>query len=371
MRKSQNKKKKKVNLTSRKRFLKVIPILLFAAVGAYVLLKSYAQEYSTQDGFSIAYRHKNYVDNTVVPPGQMITFDWWTGYSYNPSNGIKHFVFIFSSDSNRAKLKQFTCAPSLQCSWVNWKNYESYFSDAVAPSSDYGYNYFRGDKIALCYDLPATYATAIDLIYVEYTSKTSEPLQAPPYWITSKTIAAPGTCSKNPTATGGTVTARFGGCADVANPYWGTAACDFGYDPSNDSGQGYGIKPGNGQTGLNTGIEGEGQGPGIGTGGGGGSSANKQSNRPNNVPTTSAQGDNNQPDLEPSPFFDGKQYEPGSDPDLLGVNTTFSIAGHNLKYGWAYVFGLLALVGGGGYCVWRKYPKFVRKKIKQLRSKLP
>lgn len=114
----------------------------------------------------------------------------------------------------------------------------------------------------------------------------------------------------------------------------------------------------------NNGDDGDGDGNGSGTGtggGGGGSSANKQGNNPNTIPSSSAQGDANQPDFEASPFFDGKQYEPGSDPDLLGVDTTFSIAGHNLKYGWAWVIGLVTLFGAGGYYFWKKKPELLNK----------
>jgi hypothetical protein len=87
-------------------------------------------------------------------------------------------------------------------------------------------------------------------------------------------------------------------------------------------------------------------------GGNGGSTANKQSNQPNTIPSSSSQGtDNPQSEINPSPFYDGKQYDPGSDPDILGVNTTFSVAGHRLKYGWAFVLSTLIL-GGVGYYIW-------------------
>lgn len=103
-----------------------------------------------------------------------------------------------------------------------------------------------------------------------------------------------------------------------------------------------------------TGPIGTGEGPGASGGSGGGSSANTQSQQPNSIPSSTAQGDSTQPDLEPSPFFDGKQYEPGSDPDILGVNTTFSVAGHNLKYGWLFVLGIILAGTASGYFFWRR-----------------
>jgi hypothetical protein len=116
-------------------------------------------------------------------------------------------------------------------------------------------------------------------------------------------------------------------------------------------------------------IPGDSNGPtlnsGPGGGGGGGSSANTQSNNPNTVPTSSPQGDSSQQsESNPSPFYDGKQYEPGSDSDILGANTTFSVAGYNLKYGWLYV-GVLLLITGGGYYVWR-HPDLIRKLKKYI-----
>lgn len=119
---------------------------------------------------------------------------------------------------------------------------------------------------------------------------------------------------------------------------------------------------GNGKTGNGTGGEnGEGSGPNPATGSGGssgGSIAKQQSSDPNKIPSTSKQGkNNNQSDVIPSPFYDGKQYEPGSLEDTFGV---VSIGDKAISKFWLYVFIALVLLisaSAGGYWWWRKHKK--------------
>jgi len=56
------------------------------------------------------------------------------------------------------------------------------------------------------------------------------------------------------------------------------------------------------------------------------------------------------PTVEPSPFYDGKQYALGSTPDNL-ANATI----HRINTGWWYIIAaVLAAGGAGGYFAWRK-----------------
>lgn len=213
----------------------------------------------------------------------------------------------------------------------------------------------HGERIVTCHTVPANYhVTGAPLINFRSQLVRDRTLTEKDAIDNIYYGSAPGSCQSNPSANGVEFTSSIDGCGDPltpggyeCGPSGGSAPIYIGFTSGNGGN-------GNGNGGNGTGTNGNGQGTGSGSGGGGGgSSANTQAEQPNTVPSSSSQGQSNQPELEPSPFFDGKQYEPGSDPDLLGVNTTFSIAGHSLKYGWAYVVGVVLLAGSAtGYFLW-------------------
>lgn len=107
---------------------------------------------------------------------------------------------------------------------------------------------------------------------------------------------------------------------------------------------------GNGSAGTGNGGAGQGAGTASGTSTGGGSSANTQTDRPQSVPSASAQGTTQQPMVHtPSPFYDGKAYAPGSNPLEATANTTSvqNTAGGRaalLIIGAAFVAGTLVLI---------------------------
>jgi len=112
-------------------------------------------------------------------------------------------------------------------------------------------------------------------------------------------------------------------------------------------GPGPGVGPGSGGAGTGT------NGQGSGVGGGGGSSATIEADKPNATPAATGQGDaTEQPEVEPSPFFDGRLFSIGSDSDgSIEKDKTVGIGGLRIGYGWLIVVGLL-LVGLAGYFFW-------------------
>jgi len=90
--------------------------------------------------------------------------------------------------------------------------------------------------------------------------------------------------------------------------------------------------------------------PNPGRGGGGGSSATTQSDSNSSLPESSDQGDNEQPKLEPSPFFDGKLFAAGSDASAID---TVTVGGLKLGYGWFYLGGAVLLLGVAGFLGWK------------------
>lgn len=122
-----------------------------------------------------------------------------------------------------------------------------------------------------------------------------------------------------------------------------------------------------GGTGIGNGGEGEGDNgsgngnTGVNGGGQGGSSATKQTDRSQVVPESSPQGDSQSSDNEPSPFFDGKLYKSGSDPDALGLKEAIRNPSRLFRSPWilVVVFGLGGIAAAGWYG-WQYYKKRYR-----------
>lgn len=116
-----------------------------------------------------------------------------------------------------------------------------------------------------------------------------------------------------------------------------------------------------GDSGNNNSGEGSGNGEGaVGSSGGGGGSgrmAKTESNEPDSLPKTSSQGYKKQPELQPSPFFDGKQYTPGSAPDNRSIGSILSSSDKTIAKGWPFAIGAVAVAGTGFAIYWRLYRK--------------
>lgn len=88
-----------------------------------------------------------------------------------------------------------------------------------------------------------------------------------------------------------------------------------------------------------------------GSGGGGGATAKKQNDTPNSIPSSAARGESDdQPELEPSPFYDGKQYDKGSDSDSFAG--TARSTGKKLLSNWYFVLGAAVIGGIAGWVLW-------------------
>ena len=129
-------------------------------------------------------------------------------------------------------------------------------------------------------------------------------------------------------------------------------SCDPpGNDDDNDdnSGGGSGNGNGNGSGGTGSGTNGNGS-------GGGGSSATKPEDKPKPVPKPSPQGTEkeNPPEPEPSPFFDGKQYGLGSDPDAQTPADLVTNPNKALNNVWFYIVGIVLIIIIASFVLYKK-----------------
>ena len=198
-------------------------------------------------------------------------------------------------------------------------------------------------------------------------------------WFHFRHLSAGGTCASNPSAAGYEEHGGSNGCGGRTG-----YACDDGNGAGAGAGTFTGMSGGSGGTGggsggTGTGTIGAGPGP-VGTnnnGGSNGAAATTAADNPNTIPSPTNQGDiAKQPEIKPSPFFDGKLFGIGSDSDPATQNDkTISIGGLRIGYGWLYLLGLLALVASvaaGYFLWWRRLPVKERARLRNrllLRSK--
>lgn len=165
-----------------------------------------------------------------------------------------------------------------------------------------------------------------------------------------------------------TYVADVGGTPQYPDVYFGVvpscgsalgASCPSPGDGGDDDGGDIGDGVRNGSTGDGNGTGGTGAGA-NGTGRGGGANggnglANEQADQPNPSPDSSSQGDQKQPEVKPSPFFDGKLFATGS--SVKGP-LTISSAGEYFSAYWPYVLGGVGATGGAAagiyYWYWRR-----------------
>jgi hypothetical protein len=341
----------------------VISILLVGIIGSYLLVFSKAAERSGGEAsifarFNITFPAQS---DPSMSTGQTATAIVQAMIRNDTSPQTPQQVVIdFRYNPAEARLLSVECITTLGC------------TRSASPGNGSATGYKTG--FVVCIDTPPDTSGANADMYAlrlqNLRDHTVNDYQAAGtlYWWSAQLGTAPGSCASNPTANGVLWTEGRGySCNSTrldanGNVEYTYPPCDSGSDIGNVGFTNFRAASQvsnneNSQFPLNTGQQ-----P-VNTNSkstNGGSTANKQSNQSNTIPSSSSQGtDNPQSEINPSPFYDGKQYDPGSDPDVLGIDTTFSVAGHNLKYGWVYVLAAFIL-GLVAFFVGKK-PKFLTK----------
>lgn len=324
---------------ARRRLMIIAFVFLVAGVGSYVVFKANAACYpgspgDIQIGDCPKTQYNYQAGQTVVLPVSAYVPDPRQGQY--PSQTL-HLTIEFSSNdgagiyTNRTSYQNYSCGSAGSC-------------QNMSPGS--------GADFKLCININQAHfgQSGVNLLSATYRSNFHGR-----WWVGADYSWKSGTCGNVSgfLSTGGSVGTTLGQCGTVSD------VCENAgpQGPTGPPGPPGGDNPGD-QPGSDTGNDDQGDNPGEQQGGSGGSSggssANRQSDRQNPIPVSSEQGSqDNQPDLEPTPFFDGKQYAPGSLQDTL-AKTTSGVKAKVVKY-WPVLIGILLLLGVLGWMAWKNY----------------
>ena len=346
MRRPQNKKSKLSRFLSNKL---AVTVVVFAVVGTSLLLVARAEKFpDVVNNPSYSNPPINIVNGNadIEVKGQLTNFSPSTTYQAN---------IVFFSDTARVEYASYTCNPILTCVDSDWDRYDNNTSNHMDA---------KVTDLRVCITIPPGFSidSSSTILTLHYRVKDTNR----PFWLELWHGVATGSCQSNPTASG--LDRGDGAYGTCFNMYTSEAGC-VGTGGSG-TGRQLGKNPYTSSGGTGTGTQGQGTGTGTSPstgsgGGGGGSSATTQSDNPNSLPSSSDQGtENKQPEVEPSPFFDGKLFAAGS--DVYDNANSVSIGGFRLGYGWFYLAGALVLLGVGGFFTWR-YRQQLQAILKSLR----
>lgn len=342
--------------------------------GAYLLLSAYASRTSAPDTY-VEYAsgsHPRIVEKSNV--GDIITPTIHDKNLDVPGESREKIALIISwyYVSSQVTPKPVKCHHNIQCRPITWRKFEG--------SMRWGAQGLFDRMFSICVDLP---------------QKLSRPITNPddtpglrimtPYFVVKKSTDAIPLEMQTNYYRGGTSCSVNGGRPtkppveeQTHSVMWagGFFQCynrEANLRPGNDAngipvycGLGGGKESGvvtvgvQGQGGKTPGGTDDGRGgpgdgkdinPNLSSGGGGGSSARRQADTPNPTPSSSQRGDAKQPDLEPSPFFDGQIFAAGSDADNL--TSTVAKTGETVVEHWPIALGVLVLGGSAGLGIWK------------------
>lgn len=290
-------------LATNTRLLGLTFALLVSAVGTYVVIRASAEEpiyYGYYDDVV------GVIDSWPSQAGALFNVTVNAHYQHKRVQPTQ-LLLLLTSHREQVEHLGFTCTANTPC----YKN--TTHNGSLPPSG--AINYVNE---IICFDMPFNTMVNQNLGIVHYKSKRALTLVGGPSIFAYWTGVAPGTCAQN---------------QDGSGVWWdsGTGSCGGSQPQDNnpcDTGSAIGTGPGSrggnssGQVGTGNGTSGTGTITSTGTSAtsspASGSTATNQSSQPNPLPNTGPQGEaDTQKTLDPSPFFDGKEYKPGSEGETV------------------------------------------------------
>lgn len=305
----------------------VIFAVAMSIFGTYIVLRSDALTVNNnQGGVMLTY------STDRGPSGNEIYYNGTANIQIMDStNSPVQLVYAFAYDAAKIEVQTVTCGSSGSC-------YKSTFDSL--PYTRHGRN------LTVCVNIAQTSYSYVGLFTIAFKRLTPQPYSDSLF--VSRTFLAPGSCTSNPSAQGAQQIGGSGGCDGDA--YGGPVWCDLSASPGSGPGfVGFGDGAGTGQTPL----------PGTrssqspsGTSRPSKARATSRSTQPNPLQTASSQGEQRQPStVEPSPFYDGKQYSLGSNEDKQSIKVA-SLLSKNATNIWLYIVLSVVIISIGGMAVW-------------------
>ncbi len=354
-----NRKNHKNRQLSNLKFFKyavaTIIVVAVSLVGSYAVLHSHAEEANIQH-FSMLYGGAigDAMNNNGHPRPIGSTWDIpIRGYG----SGLdvpSQIVLLVAVDGRRLEQPSYSCDGIFKCSLSAW---------TIPSDQAYEQEHLYHTGYEVCVSLPAGYNdnSFTHVLTMHFKAKTDMATESAPSWLQLwETNVVKGDCQTNPTSIGSRLNhGRIGTCgysySAVTCEDGGTGLSRSNVDGSNGDkdntkqGQADANNTTKGTTANNTKTKKAG-------GASGGAMATTQSDQANSIPSSGAQStEDRTTTINPSPFYDGKQYAAGSDAtEVLG---SINVVGKKVQVTWLIVAICAAALLTSGLYFWRKTHK--------------
>lgn len=150
---------------------------------------------------------------------------------------------------------------------------------------------------------------------------------------------------------------------ETGAPWKTKLECNYGPDPGGAAFVGFGERAAStGGAGAGTGSTGSGSGGSTGKSASSSGGSSTPANKPGSTPESSSQGtQTSQQKPESSPFYDGKQYASGSDPDNESSGPLAVLSSKKIVKWWPVLAVAVAVIAPAAYLYLRHHPKLLQK----------
>lgn len=334
----------------------LIVVISVSMVGTYYFLASDAL--SSEFGSPFMDASNITPGGPTYATGTKINVPYRAGLQNKSSQNLQVVLYI-GYNTNLVKLDSVACHSPYGCSKSTWNGDYSQIR-----AGDLHKNHIT---VCLNFPNPGGYYSTMNILSLQF-SAVKDFDSYTQSWVTLQEGYAYGSCLTNPSASGVSWQSGRGSCAYDRPTVYG---CDVnGSGPGGGEGEYIGFTPlGGSNDKTPTKNPGDSTNPNSTSGKGGsssksGASANKSGSSTATIPSSTTQGTTDQQaTITPSPFYDGKLYQAGSDEkNMLG---SVSVAGRSVNTAWIALIVSVLTTAALSVVGWRWWNKKQRKRIRR------